>query len=94
MSNKINLDACEFVNPVTGTTSKGFKVYDDYEKAYHNLFESIPEDDLELFQLASETEEMEPFLDFMEENKQGIYINSEWYDFKVVKKALKKKVIK
>lgn len=87
--NRINLDACEFTNPITGDKSKGFKVWDDYGKAYHNCFESIPKDNLELFELAIETEEMELFFETMEENKQGIFINDTWYDFEEVMKGLK-----
>lgn len=79
MSNRVELVGTTFV-AATGEQTFGFRMYDDYEATYCNLFDAVIEDDLELLRAviladASSTSDM---LEFVSAN--GCYINGTWYD--------------
>lgn len=57
MSNVLCIEPTEFKNVRTGNVSFGVRVYDNYEKCYINTWDSIPEDDEELFDLVMQDEE-------------------------------------
>ena len=64
-----------------------FLTWDDYEKAYDNTWESIPENDLDVLQkcLDSEDEIFIGMMDTLLENQSGVYINGTWYDWDEIK---------
>ena len=48
MSNSITFQPCEFNDVRTGRVCKGCRLYDEYGKDYVNLWEDIPDDDMEV----------------------------------------------
>lgn len=54
MSNRVYLTSTIFTNKVTGETSEGFRIYDDYSCHYNNQYGEygingkLPDDDLDL----------------------------------------------
>ena len=87
MSNRVYLLATKFVDS-TGE-SFGFRVSDEYDKAYWNMGESLIENDLALLQTATDASEFEQFREFLVSNEMGLTINDTWYDWDEVKDILK-----
>lgn len=79
MSNRVELVGTTFVN-VTGEQTFGYRMYDDYESMYCNLFDAVIEDDLELLRrvISDDAESTSAMLEFAAAN--GCYINGTWYD--------------
>lgn len=55
MSNVISLNPIEFTNARTGIVCLGYTAYDDHGSAYCNLWENIPDDDMEFLEKVVET---------------------------------------
>jgi hypothetical protein len=83
------LVTCEFHN-TTGEVTKGYRLYDEYGQTYCNTWQTIPEDDLEILELAIKDadDNAKTFFNFMKETESGITINGEWYDFEQVEDLL------
>lgn len=47
MANAINIESTTFNST---TKSYGYRMYDDYDKTYCNMWDSIPENDLEILE--------------------------------------------
>lgn len=62
MSNRLVIEPTEFINSRTGDKSYGIRVYDDYEQLYDNNWESIPDDDVEVYHLAKESAKISEML--------------------------------
>jgi len=91
MSNAVCLEACEFVNPVTGNATKGYRIYDDYGQSYNNTLETVSHDDLEMLQqvLAEDIDEVTAgMLDYIRENLSGMNINDEYYEWEQIEDIL------
>jgi hypothetical protein len=88
MSNRINIEPTKFINARTGHETFGVRIYDDYNQSYDNCWESVPDDDGEVFQLVlvnSADESISDMLDFIKTMQQGVYIGGRWYDWAWVK---------
>lgn len=56
MTNSLTIEPTKFENTRTGEVTFGVRVYDDYESCYDNTWESIPDDDLAVFNQAMEND--------------------------------------
>lgn len=86
----INLVATTFkANAASIPDTYGYRIYDDYAKAYDNNSESPIEDDLDLLEYAlqSSDDEVKTMLDFVKEHQNGMNINGEWYDWDQIKEC-------
>jgi len=83
MSNIVTIEPTEFIDVRSGNKSYGYRIYDAYGCHYDNSLESIPDDDLELLGLVSQSEDngILDILDFMSEHKKGVMIGDIWYDY-------------
>lgn len=85
MSNRVSVQACEFVDHhVDGTTHThyGYRIYDDYGQQYDNTFDNIQE----VLDAINE----DNILDFIAERyadfedavrwKGGLYLNGDWVE--------------
>jgi len=84
MSNRLVIEPTEFKNTRSGEVTLGVRIYDDYDQRYLNTWDEIPDDDMELLERIVKGDwgnEIEAMLDHVQENKKGIYIGSNWYDW-------------
>ena len=83
MSNQVCIEPTQFVDVRSGNVSYGFRTYDDFEKSYCNLWDSIPDDDLEFLKkvMAEEDYITDHILAFVQEMNKGLYIGSTYYDW-------------
>jgi len=49
VSNRVTIEPTEFKDARTGSLSHGFRIHDEHGSAYNNLWDGIPDDDLEFF---------------------------------------------
>ena len=80
MPNRVTLQATKFKNIPDGKTTQGFRMYDDYNQAYDNTWDAIPEDDGDVLRkvaVESYDEATRAMLAYAKE--EGIYINDSWY---------------
>ena len=90
MSNRVCIQPTVFKNYPDGEESYGVRVFDDYEQAYDNYWDKIPDDDMEVLKLVvkSDDEKISAMLDFVKEGEYGIYIGNNWYDWDDIKNYL------
>jgi len=90
MSNRICVEPTKFEDVRNGTSTFGFRAYDDYAQTYNNTLESIPDDDLEFLRVAIEHGDniFGDIIDFCIEQERGLYIADIWYDWEKVKPIL------
>jgi hypothetical protein len=83
MSSAVTVQPTEFKSVRTGEITYGVRVYDDQACTYQNTWDFVPDDDLEVLRLALDNADdvAQGIFDFVEENKYGIYIGSEWYEW-------------
>ena len=88
----ITLEATNFDAHILGTKSYGFRIYDEYSKAYDNNSESPIFDDIDLLKYALTVDETfsKMMLDYVKKNEQGIIINGQWYDWDEIKDNFEK----
>ncbi len=93
MSNKITIEPTKFENVRTGVITYGYRAYDNYDQAYGNTFDSIPDDDLDFLSQVNENADQNTseMLCFVKENQCGLFIGSEWYDYEDIKETLEEK---
>jgi hypothetical protein len=88
MSNRVNLVSTKFVNVKENHETFGFRMYDDEGQEYDNTWKEIPENDLDvLAKVINESKNIQimSMLDCIDENKEGIFVDSEWYDWEQIK---------
>jgi hypothetical protein len=83
MSNRVLLLATTFVD--NSGESYGFRVSDEYDKAYYNNHPSPVKGDMEVLKLAIETDEFSQFADFLRDNELGLTVNDVYYDWSQIK---------
>jgi len=91
MSDRVHIEPTKFVNARDGEKTYGVRVYDDYAQTYDNTWDNIPKDDMEILKKVSEESRDNVVCDLLEsvvENKSGIYIGQNWYEWKEIKKIL------
>ena len=91
MSNQVCIEPTKFEDVRDGTVSYGYRAFDDYEKTYCNLWESIPDDDLEFLAKAMEEDDaiLASLLSHLQEMEKGFYIGPQYYDWCDVKHLFK-----
>ncbi|TXI89801.1 MAG: hypothetical protein E6Q36_02735 [Chryseobacterium sp.] len=70
MSNMLSIIPTKFENVRSGATTYGVRVYDSYESAYDNTWDSIPDDDVELYWLVMENSDMAKIVNDYFESKE------------------------
>lgn len=85
--NRVTLQPTVFINHPRGDKTYGYRMYDDYGQTYCNLWESIPDDDLEIVRLALEDGDdiAQSMFGFILEHGYGLYIGGEWYGWDKIK---------
>lgn len=85
--NHITLQPTIFINHPNGEKAYGYRMYDDYGQTYYNLWESIPDDNLEILRLVLEDCDFitSGMFDYMAEHSHGLYIGDIWYTWDEVK---------
>jgi hypothetical protein len=83
MSNQVFIEPTQFVDVRSGAVSYGFRAYDDCGKSYCNLWDSIPDDDLEFLKkvMAEEDTVTNDLLDFVNEMGKGLNIGDTYYEW-------------
>ena len=86
MSNRIELVPTLFTNVRSGETSYGYRLYDDADNVYNNMWDSIPDDDLDcLRKMVEEAGDREyPFLSYLREYTCGMSIGGTWYEWEEI----------
>ncbi len=84
---RVSLVATKFVNVKSGEESFGYRLYDDYDSVYNNMWNFIPDNDLDFLELA--LEDGHGMFDFLQENELGIDINGTWYDWNEIEHLFK-----
>ena len=98
MSNRMFIVPTEFKDIRTGHITKGVRCSDDYANFYSNLWESIPNDDLEFLALCLEefyfeskysaidkNKEYHMFFEWIVENQKGVWIGETYYEWGQIK---------
>jgi hypothetical protein len=91
MSNRVSIDATQFTD-TDGTTTYGFRMYDDYAQLYNNCAESdiMEMDDKELFKYVLDRSDdvSGEMFSFCHSEQKGMYINGMWRDYEEFKDIL------
>ena len=84
--NRATIQPTKFENVRTGEISYGVRVYDNYGQTYDNCWENIPDDDMEVLQMAMELED-QAIVAILHEVVlgNGVYIGQEWYTWDQIK---------
>ena len=87
MSNTATIQPTIFCNHNTKDKTYGVRIYDNYGQSYDNTWESIPDDDFDILQqvLDNDNEIISTMFDFVSENKEGIMIGQEYYEWDKIK---------
>ena len=87
MSNFINVEPTEFKNVRDGTVSFGVRIYDDHGQSYINSWESIPDDDLEVLEMAIQDADdiASSIFDFIQEEEKTVYVSGIAYRWNEIK---------
>lgn len=93
MSNQVSLVRTEFRNMRDMDSSYGYRIFDNYDKAYYNTLDAdqVPDDDLELLKFVTETANddlSEGILDYLRMNEAGIDIDDTWYEYDQIRHIL------
>ena len=87
MSNRVTIAPTKFENVRSGSITKGIRFYDGYDQGYSNTWEVLPDDDLEVLQMAIDLDDstLKGMLEFVQENRDGICIGDEYYPWDKIK---------
>jgi|TARA_Y100000310_G_scaffold262645_1_gene272379 hypothetical protein len=87
MSNVITIEPTKFESVRDGTITYGYRIYDDHEAVYCNLWESIPDDDMEVLTQVDVGADVATrgMLDFVAEEELGIFIGETYYEWDQIK---------
>lgn len=101
MSNQIVIQPTKFENVRNSDTSYGCRIYDNYSNCYMNNWDSIPDDDMDVFDIVCEhiknyqgddanNDILVGFIDYINENKCTVYIGDVAYSYEKLKPILEK----
>ncbi len=88
MSNRVTIEPTKFVNVRTGSTTFGYRAYDDYGGTYSNILPSLPDDDLDFLKLVAETgldEALSDMIDYCANRQSGLYVGNTWHNWDDIK---------
>lgn len=85
--NRVTIEPTEFKNIRTGHKTYGVRVYDGYDQAYDNTWDKIPKNNIDVLGkvLQSQDDTIGSMLGFVSENKTGIEIGDEYYEWEKIK---------
>jgi len=96
MSNVINLVPTAFTNLRSGNQTFGYRIYDDHHCLYDNLWDKVPEDDMEfLADVVADVrdnaapEGVKEMFEFCIQHEQGLEIDGQSYSFDDIKDIIK-----
>jgi hypothetical protein len=92
MSNELTIMPTKFTDQTNaGAISYGVRVYNGYDQSYDNTWEDIPDEPLEILKRVVEVcnDTMWAMLESVKDNKLGMYIGDNWYEWKQIRKVLK-----
>ena len=84
----VTIEPTIFKNSQNGSESFGFRIYDEYAKFYENAWDKTPPDnDMAVLEkvLESDDPDIKEMLKFVKENKDGLNIGDQWYDWGEIK---------
>jgi hypothetical protein len=87
MSNRVTIEPTVFKNARGKETTFGVRVYDNESQAYDNTWDAIPDDNLDVLEKVLESDDIviSSMMDFIQENKTGVCIGGDWYDWGEIK---------
>ena len=87
----VTIQPTEFTNVRSGEVTYGVRVYDDQGQAYDDIWDDIPDDDMDVLHrvLESEDHDIVEMLEFVAEHKKGIHIGEEWYKWNEIESVYK-----
>ena len=87
MSNQVTIQPTIFEDAGTVIRTYGVRIYDYYDCYYDNTWESIPDDDMEIFIncLRIDNDCVRAMFDFILEEEHGVIIGETWYDWNEIK---------
>lgn len=98
MSNRVVIQPTKFenINPSSDKEGDrreftiGVRVYDSYNKAYENTWETIPEDPLEILKLVCQSDDdaISDMISWVETQQEGIEIAGEWFEWEQIKEVI------
>jgi hypothetical protein len=90
MSNRVALQATEFVNLPGRGRSVGFRAWDDEGQTYDDTFESIQSDPLDFLRQVLETGDpvFREMMEFVRGNRVGMFINGDWHRWEQLERVV------
>lgn len=101
MSNPVHITPTIFLDANKNRVkpkSFGFRIWDNYDKAYDNTWEDIPESDMDVLARIVESHYHESgkryirtlrlstlMIDYVHSTKTGLFIGEKWYDWEEIK---------
>jgi hypothetical protein len=86
MSNRVSLQFCEFIDHATNgniiARYWGYRIYDDYDVDYNNIFSSLRELQDTITPDSAEDYIRDNHPEFLSEFTRGFYLNNDWIDIK------------
>lgn len=86
-NNSVTIVPTVFLNLSDNSKTFGVRVYDDYEQAYDNTWDSIPDSDMGILQKALESKDkiLGDIMDFVFIHKKSVKICRNLYDWEDIK---------
>lgn len=93
MSNRVSIQLTKFVNQRDGSTTLGYRIFDDNGQSYNNAWDDIPSDDMLVLKrvLSCHDDMTEVMFDYIAENKVGIEIGDTWYTWEQIENIIKER---
>jgi hypothetical protein len=96
MSNTVGIQPTIFEDLPNGEKSYGFRIYDDYDCDYNNLWnwEDLGLAPLELLKKVRReaSERTQALLDFVVQDQRGIYLAGIWYTWEEISETLEEEL--
>jgi len=87
----ITIEPTIFINARTSKKTYGVRVYDEYGKSYDNTWDKIPTNDMDVLEKViteSDDPDIHTSIEFIKENKEGVNIGGENYNWHEIKDIL------
>ena len=86
MSNKVVIMPTVFIDAKTGGETYGYRAYDDYAQTYFNIWEDIPDNDMDILKRAIEEhdETLGSMFEYVQEYQTGITIGDDYYEWEEI----------
>lgn len=86
MSNQAFIIRTKFIDLVDGEDSYGFRIFDNYDSVYHNMWVSanyIPQNNQDLIKYCLDNDIGTEIIEFSIEEHGGIDIDGKWEEYKI-----------